>query len=80
MVWLVTIAAMFSLQKLPSVCPVIDYRFPRYVFVLFPVILALSSIPLCLFGLAAEEGERRYPVIGNALMFLLWACMIVPPN
>ncbi len=80
LLWFATFATMFFLQKMPSICSVIDYRFPAYVFVISPMILALCSIPLSLLGLSAEEGERRYPVIGNGLIFLLWACMIVPPN
>jgi len=80
LLWFATFSTMFFLQKMPSICSVIDYRFPAYVFVFSPMILALCSLPLSLLGLSAEEGERRYPVIGNALMFLLWACMIVPPN
>ena len=57
-----TVVAMFVMQEMPNICSLIDYRFPRYVFVFFPIIFAVGSIPLCILGAAAEEGERRFPV------------------
>ena len=78
--WLIIVTSMFFLQAMPSICGVISYKFPAYIFFFAPFLMTIYSIPLCFFAVAADEGERKFPILVNALMAVLWAIAVVPPN
>jgi hypothetical protein len=80
LLWLTVVLIMLLVQETSSLRPLIDYRVPRYVFVVYPLMAALASFCLCVSSVGAESGERRFVSLANGLVLVLWACAVVAPN
>lgn len=80
LLWLTVVFIMLVVQESSIFRPFINYRIPRYVFVVYPLIAALASFCLCVCSVGAETGERRFVSTANGLVLVLWAFAVVPPN
>jgi hypothetical protein len=78
--WLLAVVVLMPLSEIPRYHWIAGSSIPANLFFIIPFLLAIGSFITCLLCATAEKGERRYPLLANGLMLILWSWLVVPPN
>ena len=78
--WLLAVVVVTPLSETQHFRWIGGSIIPMNLFFAIPFLAAIGSFGLCLSCIAAETGERRYPLLVNGLMLILWSSLVVPPN
>jgi len=78
--WLTVVIVMFVMQESSALRSMINSSLPASLFVGCTFFAVIGSLLMCISCLGAEKGERRFVVLANGLMLILWASNVVAPN
>jgi hypothetical protein len=80
LLWLAAVTIMVVLNKSSAFGWMVSGSLPASLFFFLPFLFMFGSLCLCLLCFGAKREERRFPLMSNALMLILWASSVTAPN